>query len=110
MHVFHTINSVTSAVLIRFCHHRHAFANCNGDLGQSLHLAAKAIALSPGYNIFFLEIQAVALASTNDYLCACYHGHLHSIFSKFATSNTQRLFRFSLIEAGRIWMLKCPIF
>ena len=52
----------------------HAVANCNGDLRQSLHLAAKAIGLSPGCDILYLEIQAVALASTNDCLCACILG------------------------------------
>lgn len=67
-------------MFICFHHQGHAIANCNEDLGQSLHLAAKAIALSPDYGIFSLEIQAVALASTNDHLCACYHRHLHSIF------------------------------
>lgn len=51
----------------------HATANCNGDLGQSLHLAAKTISLSPCHHILRLEIQAAALASL-------YLGHLHSIF------------------------------
>lgn len=41
---------------------------------ESLYLAGKAIGLSPGCDILCLEIQAVALASTNDYLCACILG------------------------------------
>lgn len=40
-------------------------------MGQSLHLAVKAIVFSSGCGLFCLEIQAVALTCTNDDLCAC---------------------------------------
>ena len=52
----------------------HAIANCSRDLGQSSHLAAKAVALSPGCKTLCWKIQAVALASTYGYLCACVLG------------------------------------
>lgn len=45
-----------------------ASANCSGNLGESSQLATKAIVPSSGYDILsFKDIQAVALASTNEY-------------------------------------------
>lgn len=56
-----------------------ASANCSGNLGESSQLATKAIVPSSGCAILsFKDIQAVALASTNEYLCECI---LCSIFS-----------------------------
>lgn len=54
-----------------------ASANCSGNLGESSQLAAKAVVPSSGCDVLSLDIQAVALASTNEYLCACI---LRSIF------------------------------
>lgn len=48
-----------------------ASAECSGNLGQSLLLAAKAIVPSHGCCILCLGIQAAAPASTNEYLGAC---------------------------------------
>lgn len=56
-----------------------ASANCSWNLGQSLQLAAKAIVPSSGCDSLSLDIQAVALASTDEYLCVCIVGNVFPI-------------------------------